>query len=120
MKRQIHLEWISENVALRLFRKRLKNAEVKRGPEAVAGQTEDNLWDWVEMEEAVETRRFPNLGMAKAHSLKNPELDMFEQPRIVVQEGSDDDEDEWQTILELQYEGNGLWRNVQTGETHDD
>jgi hypothetical protein len=115
MKRQVHLEWVSENIALNLFRKRLKKAEEKRGPEAISGQTEDNLWDWVEMEEALESRRFPNIGMAKAHSLKHPKLDMFEQPRIVVQEESEDDRDELQTVLELQYEGDGVWRNVQTG-----
>lgn len=118
MPRQIHLEWISENFALRLFRERLKKAADKKGADAIAGQTEDNLWDWVEMEEALESRRFPNVGMAKAHSQKNPTLDMYGQPRITVQETADNDEDDWQTVLELQYEDNGVWRNIQTGEVH--
>lgn len=117
MGKAIYLEWTSESKALALFRKRLKRAEEKKGPAAVAGQTLDNLWDWVEMEEVQERRRFATVPMAKGYGRTYSKIDMYEQPRIFVTEW-DDDPDDYQIVLALEYEGEGVWRNRDTGEVH--
>ena len=116
MKSHVHLEWVDQQIALQLFRKRLKAAEEKKGPEAVEGQTEDQLWDWVEMEEAVQRRGFPSIETAKGWARQFPGVDMYERPRIIVTEDSLDDPAEPVVILQLEYEGNGSWFNLDTGQ----
>lgn len=91
--REIWVEWLNENRARSLFLQRRAKAMAKG--ERVSPEETDSICDWVEDSECLESRKFPTLGLAKGWARRNVGLDMFENPRIHVNEF--DDRDPWDT-----------------------
>lgn len=120
MKSSVRVEWVDEDKARRLYVGR-RNAAVRKAREIdptrsatdVVG-VDDNLWDWVEMDEAVETRNFPSLGMAKGWAEKNFTRDVFETPRVYRNEWPDEGSElEAETVVQLEYQA-GSWVDLAT------
>lgn len=126
MPTKIYVEWLNGNKAEALFDKRRAREIAKAReidpdrPESdiVSPRDQDSWWDWVEMDECMETRAFPSLALAKGWAKRNHKLDYFEKPRITQNEWADNQaEREAETTLTLEYEGNGEWLNINTGQT---
>lgn len=84
----------------------------------VSPEAEDSWWDWVETDECIEKRRFPSVALAKAWASRNSRLDYTGMPRIYKNEWRDWDqsEDEAETTVELEYQGEGHWLDLKTGQ----
>lgn len=126
---KVYVEWLNGDKAERLYEQRRAKAIAKERElvpdrpesEIVSPRDQDSWWDWVEMDECMETRAFPSLPLAKGWARQNYRLDYFEKPRINQNEWGDD-QSEWEaeTTLTLEYEGNGEWLNIHTGQTEKD
>lgn len=114
--KQIHVEWVSEAKANSLFERELARENKRRAelnhPPLPAEDERLFLWDWVEMEAAIENRRFPNLGMAQGWARRNYLIDLFENPRVYVQEQVSDDHWDWETVGEYEWQ-DSEWVNLQ-------
>lgn len=126
MPTKIYVEWLNAKKAETLFEQRraheiakARELEPNRPEEdIVSHRDQDSVWNWVDERECFESRTFPSLALAKEWVKINFKLDYFEKPRIGQNEWTDgQSEREAEMTLCLEYEGNGEWLNILTGET---
>lgn len=123
MGQSIFVEWVNGSLAEKLFKQR-RAAAIKRErelspdkpeSEIVAPEDQDSWWDWVEMHECYEHRGFPSVPMAKSWARRYYKLDLFEMPRIYKNEWPGDENWNSETTVELEYQGDGVWMDLATG-----
>jgi hypothetical protein len=85
----------------------------------VGPEDQDSWWDWVEIEECVENRGFPNVGMAMGWAKKNHGLDLFGTPRVHRNEWPEGEDWKSETTLKIEYQGDGEWIDTDTGMSYE-
>lgn len=123
MGQSIYVEWVNGDRAQKLFKQR-RSAALKKErdihpdkpeSEILTPESEDSWWDWVEMDECHEHRGFPSVAMAKAWARRYYKLDLFEMPRVYKNEWPGDEDYLAETTVELEYQGDGVWMDLSTG-----
>lgn len=118
----VYVEWVDEEKARRLYRGRRNEAvrkareidPTRRASDVVS--PDDSVWDWVQTDEAVETRKFPSVALAKWWAEKHHDRDIFGTPRVFQNEWPDDGcERESETVVQLEYQ-DGRWLDLVSGE----
>lgn len=118
----VYVEWVDEEKARRLYTGRRNEAvrkareidPTRRASDVVS--PEDSVWDWVETDEAVETRKFPSVAMAKGWAEKHHARDVFGTPRVYQNEWPDAGfERDAETVVQLEYQ-DGRWLDLASGE----
>ncbi len=119
-RREYWVEWVDTKTLQTLAERAIKAANRKRlrhgePPLDVADEVERNPLDWCPSECALLGRKFPSLGLAKAWATKNRALDLWNEPRVYVNEFTPSDpwpmEDE-RTVAEWRFDGHDELQDV--------
>ncbi len=123
MPSEIVVEWVNGGKGEMLFRQR-RAAAIRQAREIqpdrpehdiVSPEDQDSWWDWVEMDECMESRAFPNVAMAMAWAKQNHRIDHFGTPRVFRNEWREGEDWNSETTLSIEYQGDGQWLDTDTG-----